>query len=371
MLTPPSSASTNGDYWAAQGNGHPISDTHGRAHSLPGTPATTPPAPAFASNGMQSQYAGAYSEPRATAGGNRYGQQPDMQRSYQHSRTTSLMSYQEEDMSTVSSTHSIHGDQHYNSGIQHLAGQHAGDHSRYPSQSSFAGLPDRPYGVASHASTYAPSSMRSSVEMRGMNGGHQISHSRGQSRSSVKVFNTPNLTTQLSRRSDRTPNPSPNKSHSRQASTDTNNQASLWVQQQQQLSYNTPQQPSRGHSRQQSTQLPQIYEETPSCRMAYQLHGQGRPVYSNQAEMEQKTMVTGSPVQSQLHNADGTHSPLNGKKKRDRVVSETNNFYQAQEERQESLTPPPIQRIAYEESPKRRRSVRTGTHSRSGSVFDY
>lgn len=82
-----------------------------------------------------------------------------------------------------------------------------------------------------------------------------------------------------------------------------------------------------------------------------------------------------SPMQLQQQNRIGEAiaSPLSGKKKRERIVSDTMDYYHeqaVQDDRQESLTPPPLQKASYEESPKRRRSVRTGNHSRSGSTFE-
>lgn len=370
LLTPPSSASTtNGDYWSA--NGLPLSDTHARSHSLPGTPATTPPAPAYMNNGMQQQqFISAYSEPRASSNGNRYGQQPDMQRLYHHSRNTSLMSYQDEEMSTASSAPSVQSDAQYAHAMQQMHNQHSMEQNRFPAQGPFPSIGDRPYGLTSQASAYAPAGLRHNAGTQG----HHRTHSRGQSKSSLKVFNTPNLTTQLNRRTERTPNPSPAKVHSRQGSNDTSNHASLWVQQQQQIAYHTPQQSAKSHSRQQSVQLPQIYEETPSCRMAYQLHGQGRGSFVGNGEINPQHDATGSPRQPLGNVSETTNSPLNGKK-RDRVVSASEQYYpppqQSYEDRQESLTPPPIPRVSYEESPKRRRSIRTGMHSRSGSVFEY
>lgn len=403
MLTPPSSASTNGHDWAAASSGSiPLSDTHGRTHSLPGTPVTTPPAPGYFVPGAQSHqqtYMGSFTEPRPSMSGNRYGQQPDMQRSYQHSRNTSMMSYQEEDMSNESSSHSLPPDSFPGMPSNHqqmpimqmneqmrISQQNAyriHNHERHP---SYNGEPQRPN--SGNASLSNSNGNSSDSRLNPATPGHNRGHLRSHSKSSIKVFNTPNLTTQMNRRPLRTPNGSPRRTHSRQASRESANQsnlASLWVQQQQQqqqqqhqqqIMYNTPQQGPRGHSRQMSGALPHIFEETPSCRMAYQLHGPGRLAdqYPNFGEAEVYAGSNRSPVRQQ-YPTEQVASPLTGKKKRDRVVSDPDQYYSNQsmpryEERQESITPPPIvHRDDYEESPKRRRSERTGMHSRSGSVF--
>lgn len=395
MLTPPSSASTNGDYWSNNSNtGIPLSDTNARTHSLPGTPATTPPAPGYFVRASQHQqpYLGSYTEPRASASSSHYGQQPDMQRSYHHSRNPSMMSYQDEDMSNASSSHSIHTEPyvamqpHSHATAQgHLQPMQLHDQGRYQHQATYQPRPDGKsvFGVDGHMIVPANGSVSQHTEHRTnpATPGHSRTHSRSHSKGSVKIFNTPNLTTQMNRRIVRTPNGSPARSHARQSSRDMpnqNSQASLWVQSQQQLAYNTPQQHSRGHSRQMSGHMPQIYEETPSCRMAYQLHGPGRfPDQFGRYPDDSQTYggPNMSPVRPQYVVEAGA-SPLTGKKKRDRVASDPDQYIQQQQppsnfdDRQESLTPPPIvRREEHDESPKRRRSERTGMHSRSGSVY--
>lgn len=392
MLTPPSSASTNGDYWA--NNVHqtvPLTDTHARAHSLPGTPATTPPAPSYfkAQNTQQHVYMGAFSEPRPQSSSNLYGQQADMQRSYQHSRTTSLMSYQDEDMSNASSSHSMLQN-HY---TPVLAQQPpTGEQSRYQNQTyqySHDRVPLSTRQEVNQAAAVMPEVMSHDTNMRLGLGTpkHERTHSRSHSRGSLKMFNTPNLTTQMSRRVMRTPNASPQRTHARQASRELqaqSNQASLWVQQQQQLTYNTPQQAARGHMRQlsnQAQQLPQIYEETPSCRMAYQLLGQSRMNESfatniNGAEGQvYRSAAVHSPDRGKPLSRETGNSPLTGKKRRERVTTDIDTSHVQPHstldysDRQESLTPPPIveqQQVEYDESSKRRR---TGMHSRVGSYY--
>lgn len=376
MLTPPSSASTtNGDYWTGSSQSAPISDTHARAHSLPGTPATTPPGANYF-HGMQKHsqqaYLGSFTDPRPQISSNHYGQQPDMQRSYQHSRNTSLMSYQDEDMSNASCSHNVLHESYINQPQQQQS-QGAHDQTRYANQmynASHDRLPSYPHREIPHqgtSSSHNASRTQSSIPT------HSRSHSRSHSKGSLKMFNTPNLTTQMNRRAARTPNASPNRTHARHASQELqsqSNQASLWVQQQQQMSYNTPQQPGRGHSRQMSGQLPHIYEETPSCRMAYQLHGHTR-LAEQYSRIDESNSAYGATSVDQYPLETGA-SPLTGKKKRERGGSNPDGF-QAQSEvaqsmtfgdRQESLTPPPIAAAKddYEESPKRRR---TGMNSKS------
>lgn len=389
LLTPPSSASTNGDYWTTGAHQSiPMSDTHARAHSLPGTPATTPPAAAYFQGlqpHQQQAYMGPFTEPRLQTSSNLYGQQPDMQRSYQHSRNTSLMSYQDEDMSNASSSHSMLHEPYVAAPSQH---KQLSDQNRYANQAYHSGhnAPSSAHREAAPLSNIPADVSGLNVNTRPQSGssGHGRTHSRSHSRGSLKMYNTPNLTTQLSRQALRTPNASPHRTHTRQGSREVqaqSNQASLWVQQQQQLSYSTPQQASRGHVRQmsgQSSQLPQIYEETPSCRMAYQLHGQQRlpeqyPRLSEHSRLY--SAPNGSPVR-EPYAVELGNSPLTGKKRRDRINADADVFYahsqsadtSAYADRQESLTPPPIteQKLEYEDSPKRRK---TGTHSRIGSFY--
>lgn len=378
MLTPPSSASTTSDYWAGASMHGPISDTQARTHSLPGTPATTPPAPGYFTQNTQQTYTVPFSENRhVVSSGNHYGQQPDMQRSYNHSRNTSLMSYVEDDLSNES-THSLQPGENFGAFQPRIPSHLASGPSQMPDHVRYQQVS---YGRPTTAQEAQNLGSGQSVDPRlaPATPGHHRSHSRSQSKGSVKIFNTPNLTTQMSRRVNKASTDSPVRMHGRHASRDMplqHDQASLWVQQQQQLSYATPQQMSRGHVRQMSGQLPHIYEETPSCRMAYQLHGQARlgEQYPRHADGGTEYQpLSQSPLRAQ-HPMDGIASPLNGKKKRERVVSDSETYFHAntlgQEERQESLTPPPILcRDDFEESPKRRRSERTGMHSRSGSVF--
>lgn len=375
MLTPPSSASTNSDYRIEHSSLGPISETHARAHSLPGTPATTPPAPGYFSNnnGGQQVYMNSFHEFRGPVSGNHYGQHPDMQRSYNHSRNTSMMSYTEEDLNkdTLSRTQLLDGSRPLNH-IQRNNGA-AIEPSIYHQTSNYAntrnGIGNTAVGKVSGDVRLTPTSTT-----------HQRSHSRAHSRGSNKVFSTPNLTTQMGRRASMTPAASPafslgHHSNNQSGRESMPSEATLWVQQQQQMVFSTPQQSSRGHARQMSGQLPHIYEETPSCRMAYQLHGQGRlsEPYPRLVEGAQAFKTpAGSPVRGQS-STEVAPSPLIGKKKRDRVVSDSDQYHHphsAYDERQESLTPPPIcKQQSIEESPKRRRSERTGMHSRSGSVF--
>ncbi|ORY78646.1 hypothetical protein BCR37DRAFT_110274 [Protomyces lactucae-debilis] len=336
-LTPPSSASTNGDYWTASPNTHiPLSESQARSHSLPGTPAQTPPAPQYMPSHMQQPYIGSSlangdgnmprggppsQHPGAAYMGPRYGQQPDTQRMYstQHSRNPSMMSYENEDMSIESSSVALTADHaSVNNGVPPppaVAMQHAGSsqgavaslnghHARQRSQQIRGALPSpggrhapvfdqngQPMGemrLPGLASSNAAGSSFSTHSGPQTPGGSR-SHARTQSRGSTgKVFSTPNLTTQMTRWAGQTPNGSPTKGttpHSRQHSRDAasmgqgpSSVAASWVQQQQQMAFSTPQQAARvgGHpqqSQQHAGGLPQIFEETPSCRMAYQLHG--------------------------------------------------------------------------------------------------
>lgn len=375
MLTPPSSASTSGiappiEHWQ-NSPGVPISDTQIRSHSLPGTPATTPPGAFPHGAHMQQPYLNAaFTEPRAPAGAMaaRYGHQPDMQRLYSntHSRNTSIMSYQEEDMQNANGT-----DHAVNNGLR------IHSEARVPGHRSNLSLTSLPSANATIRSNdpaqpfdpgFVPSFDQGSTHPRQP----QLVRTHSRSRSS-QMFNTPNLTQQMSRRHERTPGRSPTR-HSRQSSREqAMNPTAAWAMSQQRqqhvqppaaqvqqtleqdMSYNygTPQ-----HQHQagrlgavgsamppaSSGQLSQIYEETPSCRLAYQLHAQRGgnaqpPAFGGQQVAHHGVAVPShighelngqmaSPTgngHGQVNDAQahpefaGLASPLTGKKKRERL----------------------------------------------------
>ncbi|BFZ55604.1 hypothetical protein PYCC9005_002645 [Savitreella phatthalungensis] len=353
MLTPPSSASATGvpataEHWQASAN-VPLSELQARSHSMPGTPATTPPGPFPHASSFQNQpYLQSSLLDARFSGGNlgagRYGQQPDMQRLYSsnHSRAASVMSYQDEP--GQQQTHSTEAQNNHVRGHRaHASVNNIGAMTQPHSQSM---------GDMAGAQKLHPSAM-----VGGSGAGPIRAHSR--SRSSHN-FSTPNLTQQMARRQDRTPNRSPvRQAHARQASRDGLSASTpSWLRSQAELRQKTQDQLGTPHDslarpdslmegqQENASGLPHIYEETPSCRMAYQLHGQQRssnmseapPTFGISSSVGQAAapssanpettnygMLTTSPhVVPSSENArqhfTGLASPLTGKNKRERGI---------------------------------------------------
>ncbi len=437
MLTPPSSASTNGDYWAASPNNNvPISESQPqRSHSLPGTPATTPPAPAFfVGNSGQAAHTTMvppYTERRPSNSFRTHYSRGSTGSSSKntgfHTRTISRTSLKDEEMGNTSSMAApMLQPSQYNKNHNGLHDQPSvqPDEPQYPEEGvvleSSSSVPPVHGSMErlSDAASFAHHQHQREIQgnppfihyspvpasMDKTFGEHYTSeedpatprrsrtHSRGRS---GHVFNTPNLTTQMTRRPEYTPAASPERQRAGHHVRDTsmsNSQASMWVQQQQQLVYATPQQ-YRGHMRQQSGQLPQIWEETPPCRSLYQLVGHNREGdYGspqrhddlhgaeddrNYGSDSKAVYASNSVSYDRQHVLNSAMSPLNGKK-RERAYSgpvEVGYHVEGDEngvDRAESVTPPPLHHHFETEEPKikRRKSIRATTlpgHTKPGS----